>query len=184
MNLKNIKPAIEVFFSDPVRRHYFFWAAVYVLITVVGLGTAVMNGMRAGRLAETAKGLRAQVQSRGLASPQAMAGGAVLKSKQFIDESEIPTMLSSISREAGTASLNLKKINTQPVMQIDGGKAYNRVPIVIQVEGNYFKLGDFMRSLSEKLPWIFSWQSVKLSSPQMDGILQADLQIDFYSKRP
>ena len=189
---KLLKKAGRYFSENPEKRFYAVWGAVFagiVLLTVLPLiksqAMIARADMETAALRTTVQKMQAlqitpQNRDRRLAE---IRRTVEMESQRFLKPADMPAVIAAISQIARRHGVALKKVNSLPGTVVPDFPGYVRLPLLLEAEADYFKLGDFVKELKTALPWFFMVEKFRMQAvPALNGRVQSVLEMSFFSK--
>ena len=106
-----------------------------------------------------------------------------LEANQSIKLTDIPTVIAALSNVAVVQQVTIRRINSMPQEDLKDFP-YFRIPLVMELEGDYLRMGEFLGGLPKKIPWFFSLDTIQMAATaQFDGKLTAKIRVSFYSRK-
>lgn len=177
--------------KDAKKRYAVVWTVVFLLIIAVNLGIfGVLNSKlqkTEGQLKDfrARTRLMAELNLTGASAAKIMQeieNNSALEASMTVMPGDMATIFSAVSNSASAHRVTIRKVGSMPLEDLKNFP-YTRVPISIELEGDYARVGDFIGELSQKISWFFSLDTVRMSaSLRFDGTVVAELKISFYSK--
>ena len=192
MNLNDVKQNIRTFFgTDPMRPFILIWGSIFAGIAIIALVICIMLESKTGAIRREASGYQAQAQalSQMNVTPgnmqEVMSGiraQAEADAIRYIPASDVPTVIQNMSEAASANGVILKKVNSLAVKEVEGFPVRS-IPVLLQVEGEYSDVGNFLSAVKKSTKWFFIVEEARMSGDiKRTGRITADLKLTFYSR--
>lgn len=180
--------------QDPMRRFMTAWGLVFAVILLVTMfiGKQLMGQMGKVQSDMAAMSpLIAKIQAMQITSENQEAKARELQeevmkeAQNLIKTEQISNISSTISNYLHAYGVTLKQINSASQNRpVNGFDSYVQVPIVMKLEGEYQKVGDFIGVLEKELHHLFTWEKIRFYVGTVpDGVISVEIEMNFYARK-
>ncbi len=193
MNPNSVNKQIKEFLgADPMRPFVLMWSGIFSGIILVTIVIYAIQQSKIGLIRAESAGY--QAQSQFLAEQNVTPGNSIqevmgriraqaeAESTRFITDADVPVIIQSISHAANANGVILKKVNSLAPREIQGFPAKS-IPIVLQIEGEYSSVGNFLLAVKKATKWFYIVEQARIANDMgRTGRITAELTLIFYSR--